>query len=239
MRTRSEEFLRQTANSGEQITFVMVTSALGFTLAAAGDTDGLARAIDDMRKTMDSWTVDFGLWDFYRLRLEVIERLLGEHPESALQLLDEAWPSIRAANLLRVPVVLPAILHVRLAAELAAWCARPDDRPLRRRVERTRDELRAVPRADGPALAHVAQAALHRAAGAHPQAAAELSLAAEACDQARLAAHALLCQRALAVLRGEDPEQPLAQQLVDHGVADPERWARYVTPGFGAGQRAD
>lgn len=236
MRARSEEFLRQTANSGEQITFVMVTSALGFTLGAAGDTEGLVRAIADMRRTMDSWTVDFGMWDFYRLRLEVIERLLGEHPQSALELVDAAWPAIRAANLLRVPVVLPAILHVRLAAEVAAWCAQPGNRGLRRRVERTRDDLRAVARPDGPALAQVAQAALHAAAGSTAAATAELERARQACESARLGAHALLVRRALALLGGVDMPEALQTELAEHGVADPGRWARYVTPGFGAGQ---
>ncbi|MCA9578982.1 MAG: AAA family ATPase, partial [Myxococcales bacterium] len=263
MRSRSEEFLRQTANSGEQITFVMVTSAVGFTLGAAGDAEGLARAIDDMRRTMHSWTVDFGMWDFYRLRLEVLERLNGEQPESALALVDAAWPAIRAANLLRVPVVLPAILHVRLAAEVAAWCARPGDRRLRRRVERTRDELRVVKRPDGPALALVAQAALSlaseasgvssgsgasRAAGASHTASssrareaarAELERALAACDAARLGAHALLCRRALLELGAEGAaadDKALMDSLAAHGIADPPRWARYVTPGFGAGQ---
>ncbi len=235
MRSRSEEFLQQTANSGEQITFVMVTSALGFTLAAAGDADGLARAIRDMRHTMDSWTVDFGMWDFYRLRLEVLERLLGEHPESTLELVDAAWPKIRAANLLRVPVVLPAILHVRLAAEMAAWAANRGDTRLRARVKKTADELHKVSRPDGPAMAQIARAALQLAAGSRAQAETELLRAKAACEQARLAGHALMTERALCKLRGGSDAE-LSAALADHGVTRPERWARYQTPGFGEGQ---
>jgi len=235
MRSRSEEFLRETANSGEQITFVMLTSALGYTLAAAGDAEGLSRAIRDMRETMDSWTVDFGMWDFYRLRLEVLERLMGDHPASALELVDAAWPAIRTANLLRVPVVLPAILHVRLAAEMAAWAENRGDGRLRKRVQRTCDELRAVKRPDGPALGQFAQAALHLAAGSRAQAEAELVRAKAACDVARLGAHGLMAERALLRLRGESDE-PLGPVLADHGMTAPARWARYLTPGFGEGQ---
>ncbi|MBK7774720.1 MAG: hypothetical protein IPI43_11380 [Sandaracinaceae bacterium] len=184
---------------------------------------------------MDSWTVDFGMWDFYRLRLEVLERLMGDHPASALELVDAAWPAIRTANLLRVPVVLPAILHVRLAAEMAAWAENRGDGRLRKRVKSTCDELRAVKRPDGPALGQFAQAALHLAAGSRAQAEAELVRAKAACDVARLGAHGLMVERALLRLRGE-PDEALGAALADHGMTVPTRWARYLTPGFGEGQ---
>jgi hypothetical protein len=234
MRSRSEEFLRETANSGEQITFVMVTSALGYTLAAANDLVGLRRAIDDMRRTMASWTVEFGLWDFYRLRLEVLERLLGSEPASALELIDAAMPGIKAANLLRVPVVLPAILHVRVAAEMAALAsAHPAQRAgLLKRARKSVAELERVSRPDGPALAKVVRASLLGLSGDQAGAAATLRSAHQACERAQLGAMSLMCQRLLSLRAGDsDTTREVEQRLAESGITNPELWGRYLTPG--------
>lgn len=240
MRSRSEEFLRVTQNSGEQITFVMVTSALGYTLAAADDREGLRRAIDEMRDTMASWTVDFGMWDFYRLRLEVLECFLGEHPASALEQVDQAWSGIVRANLLRVPVVLPAILHVRLAAEVAALCEKPGNSILRKRIRKTIGRLQKVGRADGPIMASIGAAALAEDTGDRAGADARLEEARAAAAAARCGAIERTCAWVLAGRGGDlGAREEAAALLRADGVMAPGRWALYAVPGFGLGQGND
>ena len=230
MRAASERYLRQAAKSGDRITFVMNTSALGYTLAAAGDREGLRRAIDEMKLTMSTWTVDFGMWDFYRLRLELLETLIGDAPARALAQLDAVWGDIERANLLRVPVIRPAILHVRLAAEMAALMEKPANRSLRRRVHATARQLSKVRRLDGPTLAEIAQAGLRRAEGDDAGYRAGLRRAQELADGARLGVTKELCRWVLADER--DPTGGDARdRLETSGVAEPALWMRYALPG--------
>ena len=225
MRDVSERYLRQAAKSGDRITFVMVTSALGYTLAAAGDRDGLHRAIEEMRETMASWTVDFGMWDFYRLRLEILEHLIGDRPEDALATLDASWPKIVRANLLRVGVIRPAILQARLASEMAAFVRDPRSGTLKRRVAATSRQLAQIRRMDGPTLAAVADAGLCRVEGDHEGCRRALEKARRMAREARLGVTEDLCAWVL----GEGASA--RERLIANGVAEPSHWIRYGLPG--------
>ena len=103
---------------GDQITAVTLVSALGYGRALRHDAVALDATIAQMTFAMREWTVSFGVWDFYRLRLKTLRALCWGDAREALRLLDELWPLLGRNHLLRMPIVRGPALTLRLSVLL-------------------------------------------------------------------------------------------------------------------------
>ncbi len=161
METASRDFLRVLRGRGDKVGEVMIVSGLGYPLAARHDREGLGEVIAEMRRLMDEWTVPAGLWDAFSLRLECLHTLCWGDVRAALTLVQERWPKLRAQRLLDLPMVRYPLTSVRNSVLLeSAAAGLVDVRWATHRVSRAVRVLARAPRAEGPAAASIALAAL-------------------------------------------------------------------------------
>jgi hypothetical protein len=212
----------------------MVSSALGYARAAANDLDGLRSILLSLRQTMDAWSVPFGLWDFYELRLRILLALRLNDGATALGLVREHWARIQSAGLLEMPVSRPAILQLRGAAEITQLAASGwRDPELDKSLRQTQRMLHRTPRNDAVGFAQVVRASIDLNAGRTRRGLSRLREAAEFYRTHQLEACALMTERVLALATHAEAEARAAeQQLAVLGIHEPSGWARFHTPGL-------
>ncbi|HEX6245876.1 MAG TPA: hypothetical protein VFZ61_33355 [Polyangiales bacterium] len=238
--------LQSVRSRGDQFTAVTVVSAHGYVHAARHDWEGLDRLTREMTAAMDGWTVSFGVWDIYRLRLRVLRALCWGDVARARALLDELWPALQQHHLLRVPAVRSAALSLRVAVLLNQLAAQPASSRFARfgaaaaRVRAlTTDVLGLVralegePRRDALAQALVARAALAHRQGTDAQRDALLERAFVVAQEADLRVTDRMIRRLQAALRGRWEERDqIDHELGRAGVSVPAAWQAFATPGF-------
>jgi hypothetical protein len=226
--------LQTLRSRGDQITAVTVVSAHGYVHAARHDAEGLDRLIREMTAAMEGWTVSFGTWDFYRLRLQTLRALCWGDVPRARQLLDALWPQLRRHHLLRTPIVRGPALALRASVliEELATAPRPGS-GLRQEVQALAAALAREPRQDARVHGALAEAFLCHHDGRDRQRDASLARCEEHARQGDLRVVARMIGRLRAQLTGcESLRMQLETELDDHGVKEASAWARFVTPGF-------
>jgi serine/threonine protein kinase len=234
------ESLQAVRSRGDQITAVTLVSALGIVRAVRHDAAALDATITQMTFAMREWTVSFGVWDFYRLRLKTLRALCWGDPAQALRLLDELWPQLTRGHVLRMPIVRGPALTLRLSVLLGQLEQSPGAAlGLRAEIVRLIVALGYASRRDGRVHALVARAALWQRAGLL-RARDRLLARAEALARAgELRLVEGMIRRLRAGLAGRVAERErIEQELTRQGVADVDGWARFATPGF-AGWRGE
>jgi serine/threonine protein kinase len=226
--------LQAVRSRGDQITAVTLVSALGYVRAVHHDAAALDATLAQMTLAMREWTLSFGVWDFYRLRLKALRALCwGDAPE-ALRLLDELWPQLGRNHLLRMPIVRGPALTLRLSVLLARF--EEAQRPglgLRAEIARLTALLLYDQRPDGRVHALVARAALKQRAGRHAARDCLLQRAERLAREADLRLVERMIRRLRACLSGRYSErEKVEDELAQQGVSDVDAWARFVTPGF-------
>jgi hypothetical protein len=226
--------LRSLQSRGDQITAVTIVSAHGYVHAARHDRAGLLRAIQDMTAAMRDWTVGFGVWDFYKLRLQTLQELCWGQLAEARSLLDGAWPELKRHHLLHTPIVRGPALVLRLSVLLAQLRdGGLAQRALRREISSLSATLARESRPDARIHALIARAALawraRRVERCHQLLERAETLAREA--DLRVVVRMIERQRALLDGRESDRIQKEAE-LAQRGVADAAAWALYIVPGF-------
>lgn len=233
---RVEQALRESEEKGDLYGTVTQLLNQAFSALCKGDADG-ARARAD--RAIALWTREaFQMQHFYAMRVHCHCDLMDDRPDVARRRLEETWPAIEKANLLRHSLLrvdahlLAARVNLALAASDAA--ARAD------RLRHTERHVRALTgRSENAdvrghaALLRAAIAALEsRPAAVEPL----LRAAVDDFERAgmRLAAAAARW-RLSARLDGEAAEamrHEAEAPLLGEGVADVRRWLRIQAPGF-------
>lgn len=229
------ESLQAVRSRGDQITAVTLVSALGYVRAARHDSVGLDATLAQMTFAMREWTVSFGVWDFYRLRLKTLRALCWGDAREALRLLDELWPLLGRNHLLHMPIVRGPALTLRLSVLLARFeeSAFPG-LALRAEIARLTALLLYDQRPDGRVHALIARAALKQRAGRSVARDRLLARAEVLAREADLRLVERMIRRLRAGLAGRYSERgKVEDELAQQGVSDVDAWARFVTPGFG------
>ncbi|MEM1415078.1 MAG: AAA family ATPase [Myxococcota bacterium] len=208
---------------GDWGTYVQLWSNQGFARAAGKDLRGLRSLIADQREVLERWNLEYGLWDFYTHRLEVLYALRRGEVAKARELVDAEWPRVKAARLHWLPLTRGPAHQVRAAVALASGDAEDARRSLKR--------LAGCRRADGPAFASMVDAALREGAGDVPGALRAFGEAEERYRAADMAVGWRMAAWRAARLR-EDAARAamLERELEAQGVVDVASWALYQAP---------
>jgi tetratricopeptide (TPR) repeat protein len=232
--------LRDVRARGDQITAVTVVSAHGYCRAAQHDAAGLEELIEDMSSAMHGWRLGAGLWDFYGLRLRVLRKLLWGEPDQARRLLDESWPSLEQNGVLRMPIVRGPALTTRLAVLIGQHERDPQSSVLRRELSGQSSQLAGEARPDAAVHVTLAQAALAEHDRQLPRRDRLLALAERAAQRADMRVVSRMIVRLRAGLSGDHALRGQAElELSKLGIAHPEAWARFVTPGWSHAEPTD
>jgi hypothetical protein len=226
--------LQALRSRGDQFTAVTVVSAYGYVRAARHDAPGLDRAIADMTSAMQDWTIGFGVWDFYHMRLRVLRALCWRDPARARELMEEVWPDLERHQLLHVPVVRGAAFVLRSSVLLGALeHASGAQLAVQAELWKLCAVLRAERRRDAQVHGEIVRAALYQHMGWTAKRDARLAQAAELAREGDLRVVTRMIERLRAGLAGRtDQRMRLENELAEAGVVNPRAWQAFVTPGF-------
>lgn len=214
-------------------------------LAAGDPTEARRRA----SAALATWTTQagFSAQHLFALRVTVCVDLYESAGPAAHRRVQEAWPAVKASQLLRVQSTRVDGLLLRARAALAAAAAAAAapaaaaassgaSKRLLRAVERDAHQLERELRQDARPLASLLRAGVARLRGDTSGALALIELAIAGFGAAQMALHVACGLRGKgAVLGGEAGEVLVAQAddvLRQHGVVDPARWVDVLAPGL-------
>jgi serine/threonine protein kinase/tetratricopeptide (TPR) repeat protein len=185
-----------------------------------------------------TWTTQagFSAQHLFALRVTVCVDLYESAGPEAHRRVEEAWPAVKASQLLRVQSTRIDGLSLRARAALAAAPASKSPQRLLKAVERDARLLERELRQDARPMASLLRAGAARLRGDTSGALTQLDLANAGFTSTHMELHAAACQRATGVMVGGEAGRALVAQadslLKQRGVIDPRRWAEVLAPGF-------
>jgi tetratricopeptide (TPR) repeat protein len=210
-------------------------------LAAGDPTEARRRS----SAALATWTTraGFSAQHLFALRVTVCVDLYESAGLEAHRRVEEAWPAVKASQLLRVQSTRIDGLSLRARATLAAAGASKSPQRLLQAVERDAGHLERELRQDARPLASLLRAGAARLRGDASGALAQLELASAGFGSAHMELHAACCQRASGVVVGGEAGRALVAQadslLKKRGVVDPRRWVEVLAPGLSEAAPAD
>ena len=197
-------------------------------------------AMEEIRLARERWSQEgFHLNHYLQLIGRVEIALYRGDPQAAWAAIDEAWPEVVGAQLLRIQVTRCEALHLRCRGALAAAVAAGRDTPLARRLQRVmRKALRRLRRQAHPwarPWASLASAGAESFDGNREAAIDHLVAAAAAFESRQMALYAAVSRRRRGQLVGAPDGSRFITEadawMTEQGIREPERMADAVAPG--------
>lgn len=203
-----------------------------FAWLARDDPDGAERAV---RSAMGAWSQrDFQVQHFTTLTALAQIALYRGEGENAWRIVNEQWPGVASAMLLRVEIVRIYMTHLRARAALAA-SATARAEPLLRAAGRDARRLERERPAYAHALAKLVRAGIAERRGRTKAAVALLGAAAPELDRLTWVCFGASARRRLGELTGGDEGRALVAGVDEHlraqGVVNPRRLTAVQVPG--------
>lgn len=234
--THAPALLRHAVARGDL--YAATNLRVGFINAAWLVSGDVETAREHLAEAARQWTVRWvHLQHYHQLLGDAQVALYTGDAEPAHRALEERWPALRAAQLLRISLIDDEIRHLRARLSIATALSgsRRRDALL---ADAARDAAR-VTRAQEAAIAplgELALAAVDHARRDEARAAARLRRCVTAFDRADMAAYAAAARAALGRVLGGDEGAALVGQaeeaLRGQAVAEPTRWFAMLAPGF-------
>lgn len=232
VRQRATQMLGEGESTGDLYGTVTALLMLGVADKLQGRT---AEARACARRVASLWTLSgFHVQHFYALRIEIYCDLLEGQPTNALKRLDDAWPQIQSAGLLRHTLLRTDAHLLRARAALAAAASSTQPGKLLHDAETAARQLSGEERPDAVAAAELVRSGIAAHRNDRPGAVALLEQSERTFQEndMKLAALASRWQRSAL---SEEPRTltPEDQAYIEaEGISEPDELFRVLAPGF-------
>jgi hypothetical protein len=232
---RAERLLRDAQDLGDIYAQVTAGLYVAYGRIAADDTAG---ARFQAQRAIASWSrSEFHVQHLYALRVDAYCDIYAGDGRTAWRSVNQAWPALVRANLLRFSITRADALKLRARAGLAAALDAGSDMPaILRSCEHDARVLTREPRPDAVADAMLIQAGVAAARGQRDRSLEVLEQAIARYDEAGMKLQAASSRRRQGQLFGDDGGRKLMPVADDfmrrQGVRDPDRWLAVHAPGF-------